>query len=309
MPRSPHENRATEARAAYWPRPRPRLLFVGLLAWIAFTLAVSVLLAPPIYEAIGSFLADPPHFRKVTRRVVQAAALLFALLALRGLGVRRPRDIGFGAAPDAAPRFGRAALLGFLVAAAGLAIDFAAGARHWDGPPNAGYVTLGLAGTALVAFLEEGCFRGALLFPFGQLRGAALAAAALLNSALFATVHFVRGGMRGVESDFAAAWAVWSAVPAAVGDHFESWIGLFAVGVVLDLTARRHGDAWGVTGMHFGAAFALQLAGRTSDAAPGATSLLFVDGLLPGFGFAALLAIAFATHLAWSRLSARSVAT
>ena len=59
-----------------------------------------------------------------------------------------------------------------------------------------------------------------------------------------------------------------------------------------------------MTGLHLGAGLALQVAGRTSDLAPGARSPFFVEGLLPGYGFAVALAVV-AGALATSRRSAQ----
>ena len=48
-----------------------------------------------------------------------------------------------------------------------------------------------------------------------------------------------RGGMRGSGADLWAALAVWGAVPKAVGEHFEAWVGLFAIGLAFYVVARR----------------------------------------------------------------------
>jgi hypothetical protein len=110
--------------------------------------------------------------------------------------------------------------------------------------------------------------------------------------------------MRGEGSDIVAACRVWSAVPRAVGANFEAWVGLFAVGMILYFIAWSEGDAWGATGLHLGVVLVLQLAGLASDAVAGVDSPFFVDGMLPGYGFAAWLLAGWALLALGKRLRA-----
>ena len=278
--------------SAFWPRPRPAAFFVGLLVWIALSLAASVLLAPLVYPLVEGLAPGRFHFRRVTRRLAQLVALALAIVGLRRLGVRRFAEAGLAWSSGRARQLAQAAGLGFAIVALPILAEFALGARR----PAAGIGGAALAGilasSAIVALLEEGFCRGVLIFPFGRLRGLALASAAALNSALFASAHFVRGGMRGSAVDLAAAWQIWVAVPRAVVEYREAWLGLFVVSLALYLYAWRQEHAWGAIGAHFGAVVALQIAGRVGDVAPEAEPLFFVDGLLPGYGMAALLGVA-----------------
>ena len=151
---------------------------------------------------------------------------------------------------------------------------------------------------AAVGLLEEAVCRGALLFPFGPMSGAALAAANTVTSSLYATAHFLRGGGRESRVDAWSGFRLWGELPGALGDHVEAWVGLFLTGALLYLLAARQGHAWGATGVHAGAVFALQLLGTVTEPVAGADALFFVDGLLPGWGLSALLAAALGVLLA-----------
>ncbi len=288
-----------ELPSAFWPKPRPGAYFVGVLLWLALSLAASVLLAPLVHPLVEGLAPGRFHFRRVTRRLAQLVALVLAIVGLRRLGVRRFAEVGLGWSSGRARQLLQAAGLGFVFVTLPILAELALGARRPTGGIGAAALGGILASSALVALLEEGFCRGVLIFPFGRLRGLALAGAAVLNAALFATAHFVRGGMRGSAVDLAAAWQIWAAVPRAVVEYREAWLGLFAVGLALYLYAWRQGHAWGAIGAHFGAVVALQVAGRLGDVAPGAETSFFVDGLLPGYGMAALLGAAIL--VGWGR--------
>lgn len=281
-----------DATEAFWPKPRPRAFFLGVLLWVALSLVLSVLLAPLIHGAVDALFPGAIHFRRVVRRIGQLVALVLAIVGLRRLGVRRFADVGLAWMEGTRRGLAVTAGLGFALVAVPLGIEFALAGRRVTGRLGISELLLVLAGAALVSLLEEGFCRGALVFPFGRLRGAALVGAVATVAALFATAHFVRGGMRGTASDWNAAWQVWSAVPRAVAQYHEAWVGLFVAGVALYLLAWRQGHAWGAVGAHFGAVVALQVAGRIGDVAPEGGTPFFVDGLLPGYGMAALLVVA-----------------
>ncbi len=282
--------RAGGGTAAFWPRPRPRELVLGLLLWVVVSIAASVVLAPIGFRLVDGLLPGQVHFRRVVRRVAQLVALLLALAGMKRLGVRGLSDVGLRWRQTTGRRIAGAAALGFAVAGAAVLIEFVLGGRRLTSHLGTTGLLAVLATAAVVALLEEGFCRGLLVFPFGRLRGGALAAGAVLVSALYATAHFARGGMRDTATDWAAAWQVWEAVPRAVVQYREAWVGLFVTGLALYLLARRQGDAWGAVGAHFGAVVALQIAGRVGDTVPGGETPFFADGLLPGYGMAGLLA-------------------
>jgi hypothetical protein len=267
-------------------------LLVGLLLGTAATALAAALLAPPAYELVEALAPGRFPFQRVFRRLAMLLALGALLVGLRRAGVRRLADIGLGRRPGAA----RAALLGAgtgaLVVAGVFLAELALGHRAPSlAALRPALVAQALGSGAAVGLLEEGVCRGALLFPFGPLGGGGLAAANLATSALYSTAHFLRGGGRVHAVDAWSGFRLWAELPGALWDHAEAWVGLFLTGALLYLLAARQGHAWGAAGVHAGAVGALQLLGAATEPVAGRDALFLVDGLLPGWGFSALLAL------------------
>src|SRR6185436_3932687 len=148
-----------------------------------------------------------------------------------------------------------------------------------------------LLGAVAIGVIEEAICRGALLFPFTPLRGAALVSANVGVSALYSVLHFARGGGKLIEVDAWTGFRVWGELPLAAAQHLEAAVGLFLTGALLYLVAASQGHVWGAAGLHAGAVLALQLLGTATEPVPGADPLFLVDGLLPGWGLSALLAV------------------
>jgi uncharacterized protein len=268
------------------------LLLLALAAWIGGTVLASTLLAPPVFWLVDALAPDAFRFDRVLRRVALLVAVLLLVAGSRRLGVRGLADIGLGWSAE-----GRRALVAGLGIGCGavallVAIDLGYGPRTLGG----GGLTLSsvvaiLAGAALIGLLEEGICRGALLFPFRPLAGARFWIANATVSALYATVHFGRGGPRPREVGWGAGLEVWAGLPRSAWERGEAWVGLFLTGALFYLLARRQGHAWGVVGLHAGAVVALQLAGDLTTA-PDGRSLFLVHGLLPGGGLSLLLVAA-----------------
>jgi len=66
------------------------------------------------------------------------------------------------------------------------------------------------------------------------------------------------------------------------------------VGLLADRIARRQGHVWGVVGIHAGVAAVLQIGAATTLPARSGGALFFTAGLLPGWGVAAVAALALA---------------
>jgi hypothetical protein len=278
-------------------RVRPGLgaLVLGLVVGFAATALVSALLAPAAYALVEAVAPGSFPYQRVFRRLTMLVALIALAVGLRLAGVRRLADVGLGGSRAGA----RVALVGALWGAAAIALVFAAelslGNRHssWAQLTPAGAGEALVAGAA-VGLLEEGVCRGALLFPFAPLSGAGLAVANVAVSSLYSTAHFLRGGGRARELDAWSGFRLWAELPGALGHHAEAWVGLFLTGALLYLLAARQGHAWGAVGVHAGAVAALQLLGTATEPVAGRDALFLVDGLLPGWGLSALLAVALA---------------
>lgn len=276
--------------AAWAPEPRVGALVAGLGLWLAVTVVVSSLLAPFAFRAIEAISPGAFPFDRVFRRVAMLVALVHLVVWLRRSGVRRWADAGFTVAGRRSGSFPRWALAGMLLAATLFLVDLVTGHRLAAFALTPAGVAKALLGGALIGLIEEGVCRGALVFPFGRLRGAALAVAAAAISAVYSTGHFARGRTRLAEIDWTSGFELWGRVGSAIAASPEAWVGLFALGLLFDRLARRQGHVWGAAGLHAGAVAGIQLGSDLTDPAA-AGSLFFTNGLHPAWALTALLAL------------------
>lgn len=276
--------------AAWAPEPRVGALVAGLALWLAVTVVVSSLLAPFAFRAIEAISPGAFPFDRVFRRVAMLVALVHLVVWLRRSGVRRWADAGFTVAGRRSGSFPRWALAGLLLAATLFLVDLVTGHRLTAFAVTPAGVAKALLGGALIGLIEEGVCRGALVFPFGRLRGAALAVAGAAISAVYSTGHFARGRTRLAEIDWTSGFELWGRVGSAIAASPEAWVGLFALGLLFDRLARRQGHVWGAAGLHAGAVAGIQLGSDLTDPTP-VGSLFFTNGLHPAWALTALLAL------------------
>jgi hypothetical protein len=276
--------------AAWASEPRVGALVAGLALWLAVTVVVSSLVAPFAFRAIESISPGAFPFDRVFRRVAMLVALVHLVIWLRRSGVRRWADAGFTVEGRRSGAFPRWALAGILLAAALFMVDVVTGHRVVALALTPAGVAKALLGGTLIGLIEEGVCRGALVFPFGRLRGGALALAAAAISAVYSTGHFARGRTRLPEIDWTSGFELWGRVGSAIAASPEAWVGLFALGLLFDRLARRQGHVWGAAGLHAGAVAGIQLGSDLTDPAP-AGSLFFTNGLHPAWALTALLAV------------------
>jgi hypothetical protein len=233
------------------------------------------------------------------------AVVVFVLLSRR-VGAGNLEAIGMAPSRDRL-RAGLACLaVSFGAVAFLFAVELTLGTRRLGVTLAPRDVVEALVGGVLVGLVEEGLLRGALLFPFGRLRGVALWGANAAISAIYATAHFARGTPPGDGVDWAAVWSMWAVLPGRAADRPEAWLGLFLTGALFYVVAYRQGHAWGAAGLHAGAVIGLQWGGGLTAPVVRDDSLLLVNGLLPGYGVAAVAAVAI---LVLSLLPAREGST
>lgn len=281
---------AARTTGPWAPASRPGALVAGLVVWLAVTVIVSSLLAPLAFRGVEALSPGAFPFDRVFRRVAMLVALVHLVIWLRRTGVRRWADAGFTREGRRSGAFPRWALAGLLMAAALFAVELVSGTRVASFGLSVSGVAKALVGGTLIGLLEEGVCRGALVFPFGRLRGAALALAAGTISAVYSTGHFARGRTRLAEVDWTSGFELWGRVGEAIAASPEAWVGLFALGLLFDRLARRQGHVWGAAGLHAGAVAGIQLGSDLTDPSP-AGSLFFTNGLHPAWALTALLAI------------------
>lgn len=283
---------------AFAPVARPGALVAGLVLWLAVTVVASSLAAPIAYWAVEALAPGSFPFERVFRRVAMLVALVHLIVWLRRSGVRGWASAGFTRAGRSGAAIPVGAAVGLGAAASIFALDVAFGARGFDFGLGVGAALKALAGGAAIGLLEEGVFRGALVFPFGRVSGWSRAAVATALCALYSTGHFARTRGAFEQIDLTSGFELWRRAGESALGSPEPWVGLFALGLLFDVLARRQGHVWGAVALHAGAVAGLQLCGDLTTGAPQGT-VFFTNGLHPAWPLAAILALA-ALAVEWS---------
>jgi len=232
--------------------------FALFIALMAAAVVGGALLAYPAYSPAHELGADWP-FHRVANRLAMLALLVGLLWMLRRLKLANRAALGY-----AAPRrqflslAARALAIGAVLMAPVIAMLLMLELRD----PNAGLTTAaivtvalkGLVGGVVVAFIEETFFRGAMHSAIERESGAAPAVA--LTALVYACVHFLNRVRIPHESvDWGSGFDLMARTFSAFGDPLrivDSFLALFAVGVLLGLVRLRYGHIAACVGLHAG---------------------------------------------------------
>lgn len=281
--------------------------FLKFIVLLAAALLLAAMLTYPSWRLVELVSDQPVH------RVMHRLAMLFALLGLVWF-VRR-QQLGYAAALGyGLPRgrflrqLGMGYVCGLLLLLPLIIALFALELRV----PKPQAFTLthvlpllgsGVLGGLTVALIEETFFRGILQTAVGRESGTA--AAVILPSALYASLHFLGGRLRLADAE--VDWSVGCAVLAKLFEKYaaplelvDSLLALFAVGVLLAFIRQRTGAIAACIGLH--ASWVMLIAvTRGSSTDNQATAQDWLTGLYDGvIGWGALmwmlviLAVAFA---------------
>jgi uncharacterized protein len=248
--------------------PAPPSTLFRLLVCLTGIVLLGSVMSPPLYW-VGTWLADIGvlpmvkgfPFHRYFSRSMQISAILMLWPAFRWVGINRLSQLGI----QANKSWKRDAAAGFIVAFVPLAVLSAgylwAGVyemrSEWEA---SGFIRI--AGTAVVvAGLEEFLFRGVLLGlclrAMGPLR------AAVVSSAVFAAVHFLKGSKAPMES--AVTWlSGFGQLPLMVSSAPDwpliGWgaASLFIAGLLLAYAALRTRSLFLAAGLHAGWIFGQQ---------------------------------------------------
>jgi membrane protease YdiL (CAAX protease family) len=242
-------------------------------------------------------------FHKTVALTTEMAAVLAILLFLHATAGIGRATLGLGSAPRDLRRGLPIAFIAgalFLAALEGLllllGIHSPAASADWSASSLARLLFVALVMGLLVAAIEETLFRGALFS--GLARSAGVVAALVLSSAVYAAVHFVKfKPMRpGVDLD-------WSTGPALLAQGLtrfsnpiiiDSFLTLFALGVLLGLMRLARGHIAECIGFHAGVVAGLRVAGKLTDYTPGSRFDFLVNRWNPELGWLAFFCVAAA---------------
>lgn len=248
---------------------RTFVVFVGL---IFAALAVVALLAYPAWLAVAP-LVEEPRFHRIASRLAMLSLALGFLLVARRLGLADRTSLGYGLpAPTFLRELGIALAVGVGLMLPVLAIMTAIGLR--DPRPHvtldfanvAAFAASGLASGLAVALVEETFLRGAMFT--GIAREFGTRAAILLTSLLYAALHFFAKARIAPEEvawgsgvDLIAGWLLNFGTPLELLDSF---LALFAVGVLLAAIRAITGNIAACIGLHAGWVLIIAVVRETS---------------------------------------------
>lgn len=262
-------------------------VFLLFVAYLGGALVLAAVLFYPLYSLLSAIPDLPYH------KILSRSAMLFAAIGLifflRRLKLANRDDLGYGLPRR---RFLRVMGLGWLAGVLSMLVPFVLldllGVRELrPGGIDMGRILdaarSGLIGGFAVAFIEETFFRGALYS--GIRRNAGVWSAAVLSSLLFASLHFIRP--RAFPEDTVIDWSSGFTLLAGAFDAYsggalwDSFVALFAVGVLLTLLRAWQGNIALAIGVHAGWVMVIKV-GKTLTQKDDDAPLAFLSGSYDG---------------------------
>lgn len=236
------------------------IVFLLFLTYLLAFLALAALIVPDLYP----FTFQPIGLDQDSSlyRFAMFAAALCLPFALRFVGLDSWRAAGYTLSW---PQARRALALGLLIGVAIMllltAAQWALGLHHYAVPEHKTgvsyllrYLLSGLISGLAVGLIEETFFRG--LMHTGLRRSLGFWSAALLNSSLYAALHFMKPASLGeAPFDTANAFRIIAEGLARIAgspELLDSFLTLILVGVFLSMIRERTGNILWAIGIHAG---------------------------------------------------------
>jgi membrane protease YdiL (CAAX protease family) len=279
--------------------------FAKFIALMAIAVLGGALLAYPAYSLTQAWGADWPLHR-VANRLAMLVLLIGLIVFLRRMSLANRADLGYDV--------DRRRFLGLMLRTLGIgalsmipviALLLLAGVRELRPDLEAGVVmeivVKGLLSGLVVAFSEETVLRGAMHSAIRRESGARMAIG--LTALLYAALHFLgrariphenvewSSGLTLLAQTFSAY-----AEPARIVDSF---LALFAVGVLLGLVRERYGNIAACIGLHAGWVWVIAIA-RELTVRSAESPLSFLIGSYDGVvGYLVLVWTVLLTAIFW----------
>ena len=249
-----------------------RAIFLSALGAIIF----GALFTPPVFWLLAKLLGDVPWpFSRVYDRVALLGVLLFLVYFKRHLSLKQLSNyFNEKGAKSAASRVLVGVVFSLVAATIALILTVPDSPMRWVQRSTDYYMWKGLKlipAALVISIIEETIFRAII---FKQLsRKMKWPVAAVLSSALYAVVHFVRplksysyeGFSFFAGFDYLLAVSERLVFPGILPAMF----GLFLVGIVLCYTLRSTGSLYLCIGLHSGWVMVMKIAVYTTEAIPG----------------------------------------
>ena len=246
--------------------------FFLLVLFLAAALVAASALAYPAWWLVGLISDQPIH--RVMHRIAMLVAFIGLIFIFRRWQVANKEALGFGLPKT---EFIKQLLVGLVVGAAimvplmatlfGLDVRDLKSEFEWSFGSLAGLIASGLLSGLVVALIEETFFRGALFTAVRRESGTLLAI--VLPSLLYASVHFLGGRLRlpRDQVEWATGFEVLNKLLekySAPLELFDSFLALFAVGVLLAVVRVRTNAIAACIGLHAAWVCTIQTVRRAS---------------------------------------------
>lgn len=280
--------------------------FLELLVFLTLSLIAAAALAYPAWWLVGLAFDQPIH--RVMHRIAMLVAFIGLIWMFRHWRVANKDALGYSL-----PRreffkqlliglvCGFAIMLPLMLTLFGLDIRNLKPDFDWSFVALVAAVASGLLSGLVIALIEETFFRGALFSAVRRESGVALAI--VLPSLLYASVHFLGGRLRLPRDQI--EWSTGFDVLAKLLERYampfdlvDSFVALFAVGVLLSLVRLRTNAIAACMGLHAAWVCTISFVRDVSlvdEAAPVSWLVGSYDGIIGwgAVGWIALMAIAY----------------
>jgi membrane protease YdiL (CAAX protease family) len=270
--------------------------FLALLAFLAAALVAAAALAYPAWWLVG-FVSDQPIHR-VMHRIAMLVAFIGLIFIFKRWQVANKDALGYALPkPEFMRQLGIGLVVGVAIMAPLIATLFSLDVRvakpefSWHAGALASLIASNLLSGLIVALIEETFFRGALFTAVRRESGTVLAI--VLPSLLYASVHFLGGRLRLPREE--VEWSTGFAVLGKLLENYatplqllDSFLALFAVGVLLAIVRVRTKAIAACIGLHAAWVCTIQTVRRASSVqadAPAGWIVGSYDGVI---GWAAL---------------------
>ena len=247
-----------------------------LFVFIILAFICGAVLSFPLYKLLQIFTDIP--FHKITSQLSSLCGLAFIFLYLRFNNILNKTTAGFNLAQVSIKReIFTGMAMGMMIILVLVVVLLILGIHQPEQELHSSLNTIFLVlikailSGVMVALIEETLYRGALLG--GLSKTTNVLSAIIISSAVYSAVHFIKYPR--VPADAEVGWTTGLELLSRAFSRFQdpaiidSFLALFAFGVLLALVRLNKGNIFQCMGLHAGVVIAIKIINQLTDYAPG----------------------------------------
>ena len=247
-----------------------------LFVFIILAFICGAVLSFPLYKLLQIFTDIP--FHKITSQLSSLCGLAFIFLYLRFNNILNKTTAGFNLAQVSIKReIFTGMAMGMMIILVLVVVLLILGIHQPEQELHSSLNTIFLVlikailSGVMVALFEETLYRGALLG--GLSKTTNVLSAIIISSAVYSAVHFIKYPR--VPADAEVGWTTGLELLSRAFSRFQdpaiidSFLALFAFGVLLALVRLNKGNIFQCMGLHAGVVIAIKIINQLTDYAPG----------------------------------------